>query len=67
MVSGCDTWSFGSKVASNQRVLVTPGISMNLLSTKRRMLRLSRAGQVTPGFERDGCRRPRRSAEPLSR
>lgn len=35
MVSGWLTWSFGSKVASNQRVLVTPGASMNVLLAKR--------------------------------
>ena len=35
MVSGWETWSFGSKVASNQRVLVTPGVSMKVLLTKR--------------------------------
>jgi hypothetical protein len=35
MVSGWLTWSFGNKVASNQRVLVTPGVSMNVLFTKR--------------------------------
>jgi hypothetical protein len=35
IVSGWETWSFGSKVASNQRVLVTPGVSMKVLLTKR--------------------------------
>jgi hypothetical protein len=35
MVSGWETWSFGSKVASNQRVLVTPGVCMRVLLTKR--------------------------------
>src|SRR5258708_34083876 len=35
MGSGCDTWSFGSKVASNQRGLVTPGVSLNVLVARR--------------------------------
>jgi hypothetical protein len=35
MVSGWLTWSFGSNVASNQRVLGIPDVSMNVLLTKR--------------------------------
>jgi hypothetical protein len=35
MVSGWDTLSFGSRVASNQRVLVTPGACINVLLAKR--------------------------------
>src|SRR5260221_2138594 len=35
IVSGCDTWSFVRKVASDPRVLVTPGVSMNVLLAKR--------------------------------
>ncbi len=34
-VSGWLTWSLGSKVASNQRVLGIPDVSMNVLLTKR--------------------------------
>jgi hypothetical protein len=34
-VSGWLTWSFGSSVASNQRVLVMPGLSISVLLGKR--------------------------------
>ncbi len=34
-VSGWLTWSFGSSVASNQRVLGMPGVSISVLLAKR--------------------------------
>ena len=34
-VSGCATWSFGNSVASNQRVLGMPDVSINVLLAKR--------------------------------
>ncbi len=34
-VSGWLTWSFGSNVASNQRVLGMPGVSISVLLGKR--------------------------------
>ena len=40
MVSGCETWFFGSKVASNQRVLVMPGVSISVLFSKRDCIQL---------------------------
>ncbi len=34
-VSGWATWSFGSRVASNQRVLGIPDVSIKVLLAKR--------------------------------
>ena len=36
--SGWLTWSFGSKVASNQRVLGIPGVSISFLLGKRELI-----------------------------
>ncbi len=37
-LSGCVTWSFGSNVASNQRVLGIPGASISALLVKREII-----------------------------